>query len=190
MTEQINLLYARGSGTDFVWMRMGHGNTLRSKRFILESLKLDSIIRISADEYPPDYRSVVGKEVVQFGLRIPYGTDIVGNRAILPRIVVGGHYNHTSKIELLPVLDFKNALIGTIILSVPAINYEKINPVLFSLITIGNILSIADLRTSMVTKYSKSTSYGPDEILSEPVSIRQIRIDGILSDADHRRLMQ
>lgn len=151
-----------------------------TKDVVCRSLAIDSIIRIRESEYPDDVKT--GDLITHFGLHFPLGSDLVGQRAVLARIIRNGFHDATNKVESLPLLQLDESWIGRIETSISRIAFQDIPGDLFSGFTVGAISGPDDLRQRIFDRYAQSTSMTREEILRQDVSIRQIRLEKKVDD--------
>lgn len=189
MTEITKYDYDRGTKSDLLLIQHKDSQRTVLKTKILFGLGADSIIRIKNNEYPSDIYSLIGKEIAHFGLYIPEGSDRVGERVAIARIVEDGHFDHRTGDEALPLLSFADIVTGQITANKPSFYCSEVTDDMFKPVVFGGIKTTDQLRHALISRYSVSTSYSPEEILALPISYRRTLITGTISEKEYQEIL-
>lgn len=189
MTEITKYDYDRGTHSNFILIQDESSQRAVLKTKALCHLGTDTIVRIRNNEYPSDINSLIGTEIGHFGLYIPEGSDRVGERVAIARIVEDGHFDHRTGYETLPLLSFADIVTGQITANKPSFNCSEVTDDMFKPVVFGGIKTTDQLRHALISRYSVSTSYSLEEILALPISYRRTLITGTISEKEYQEIL-
>lgn len=144
----------------------------RSEKEVYARYGVEGIIRIRDDEY-----AGIDPKLGYLGhFNLETAGNVIGSKNALPRIVRSGHYDVTTKEELLPLLSFDDIYYAVCEQCEERLSYDELTEEHFRY-PLGNVRNAEDLKRVILARYRKSLHGVSDsEILARGVAFTLLRL--------------